>query len=63
VNYDGNTGTNVNFLINAYANSNTITMTLEKPDGSRFDVSMSTGTYTVNPVLATKVIDAGGGKK
>jgi carboxyl-terminal processing protease len=61
LNYDA--GANVNFLINAYTNSSSIAMTLEKPDGSSFNVSMSTGTYIVNPVLATKVIDAGGGKK
>jgi C-terminal processing protease CtpA/Prc len=63
--YDGNggSGTNVNFLVNAYTNSSTITLTLKKPDGSSFDVSMSTGTYNVNPVLTSKVVDAGGGKK
>ncbi|GGH07364.1 S41 family peptidase [Mucilaginibacter phyllosphaerae] len=62
--YDGNsTGNNVNFLVNAYANSSNITMTLQKPDLTSFDVTMATGTYTVNPVLATNVVDAGGGKK
>lgn len=64
--YDGNVGdngTNVNFLINAYANSSTITLTLKKPDGTSFDVSIATGTYNVNPVLATNVVDAGNGKK
>jgi carboxyl-terminal processing protease len=64
--YDGdNTGStpNVDFLINAYSNSKTITLSLKKPDNTTFDVTMSTGTYTVNPVLTSKVIDAGGGKK
>lgn len=64
--YDGNTGdsgTNVNFLVNAYTNSNTINLTLKKPDGSSFDVTMSTGTYNVNPVLTSKVVNADGGKK
>lgn len=62
--YDGNTsGTNVNFIVKAYANSSSITMTLLKPDNTTFDVSMATGTYTVNPVLATKVIDAGNNRK
>ncbi len=56
-------GTNVNFLINAYANSSNITLTLKRPDLTTFNVTMSTGSYNVNPVLATKVIDAGGGKK
>ncbi|MES2267169.1 MAG: S41 family peptidase [Bacteroidota bacterium] len=59
--YDG--GTNVNFLINAYSNSSNITLTLKKPDQSTFDVTMSTGTYNVNPVLTSTVVDAGGGKK
>jgi carboxyl-terminal processing protease len=62
--YDGDgSGANVNFLINAYSNSKTIAMTLVRPDDSEFNVSMSTGTYIANPVLAKKVIDAGGGKK
>lgn len=59
--YDG--GTNVNFLINAYSNSSNITLTLKKPDQTSFNVTMSTGSYNVNPVLNTTVIDAGGGKK
>ncbi|MES2063866.1 MAG: S41 family peptidase [Bacteroidota bacterium] len=62
--YDGNTtGTNVNFIVNAYANSTSITMTLQKPDNTTFDVTMATANYTVNPVLATKVIDAGNNRK
>ncbi|QHS56952.1 hypothetical protein GWR56_15900 [Mucilaginibacter sp. 14171R-50] len=56
-------GTNVDFLIKAYSQSNDITLTLKKPDGTTFTAAMSTGSYTVNPVLVTKVIDAGGGKK
>ncbi|MET3981526.1 carboxyl-terminal processing protease [Mucilaginibacter sp. UYP25] len=59
--YDG--GNNVNFLINAYLNSSNINLTLKKPDGSTIDVSITTGTYTVNPVLTSNVVDAGGGKK
>jgi carboxyl-terminal processing protease len=62
--YDGNTnGTNVNFIVKAYANSSSITMTLQKPDNTTFDVTMATVNYTVNPVLATKVIDAGNDRK
>ncbi|RYU92470.1 hypothetical protein EWM62_03270 [Mucilaginibacter terrigena] len=56
-------GANVNFLVNAYSNSTSIKLTLKKPDNTTFDVTMSTATYTVNPVLTAKVIDAGGGKK
>ncbi|MGY4536298.1 carboxyl-terminal processing protease [Mucilaginibacter sp. UYNi724] len=59
--YDG--GTNVNFLINAYSNSSNITLTLKKPDQTTVNVTMSTATYTVNPVLTSTVVDAGGGKK
>jgi carboxyl-terminal processing protease len=55
----GGSGTNVNFLINAYSNSSNITLTLRKPDGNSFDVSLATGTYTVNPVLASKVVTVG----
>ncbi|WP_454802430.1 S41 family peptidase [Mucilaginibacter phyllosphaerae] len=64
--YDGGpsgTNTNVNFIVKAYANSSNITMTLLKPDNTSFNVTMSTGTYTVNPVLATKVITADNNKK
>ncbi|MFA6247747.1 MAG: S41 family peptidase [Mucilaginibacter sp.] len=59
----GGSGTNVNFLINAYSNSSTINLTLKKPDGNTFDVTLSTGTYTVNPVLTSKIVDAGNNKK
>jgi carboxyl-terminal processing protease len=62
--YDGDgSGANVNFIVNAYNSSPTITMTLKKPDGNSFNVSMATGSYIVNPVLATNIVDAGGGKK
>jgi len=63
--YDGGggAGTNVNFVINAYSNSSTITMTLKKPDGSTFDVNMNVASYTLNPVLKETVIDLGGGRK
>jgi carboxyl-terminal processing protease len=59
----GGSGANVNFLINAYANSNTINLTLKKPDDTSFGVTLTTGTYNVNPVLATKVVDVGNNKK
>jgi carboxyl-terminal processing protease len=61
--YDGSSGTNVNFIVNAYANSSTITMILAKPDKTTMTVTLNTATYKVNPILATKVIDAGAGKK
>lgn len=63
--YDGNggSGTNLNFVINAYANSNTITMVLKKPDATNITVTLNVATYTINPVIVHKVIDQGGGKK
>lgn len=63
--YDANTSaaTNYNFVINAYYKSSSISMTLKKPDNSTFDVTLATASYTVNPVLKTKVLDLGNGKK
>lgn len=63
--YDGNggPGTNLNFVINAYANSNTINMVLKKPDATNITVTLNVATYTINPVIVHKVIDQGGGKK
>jgi C-terminal processing protease CtpA/Prc len=62
--YDGaTTSTNVNFIVNAYSNSSNITMTLLKPDGTSFNVSLTTAIYTINPVITSKVIDLGNGKK
>ncbi|WP_374948202.1 S41 family peptidase [Mucilaginibacter sp.] len=59
----GGSGANVNFVINAYANSNNITMTLKRFDGTTFNASLAVATYTLNPVLSEKVIDAGNGRK
>jgi len=67
VSYDGpgyGTGTsaNLNFVINAYSNSNTISMTLLKPDGGTLTVTnMAVTNYTVNPVLTYKTFDQGNG--
>jgi carboxyl-terminal processing protease len=68
--YDGGPGygdgssTNLNFVINAYSNSNTITMTLLKPDGTTKTVTnMNVSTYTVNPVLKDTIFDQGNGHK
>ncbi len=41
----------------------TITLTLKKPDGTSFTAKVNVGTYTVNPVLKSAVIDAGNGHK
>ncbi|MBK0379086.1 S41 family peptidase [Mucilaginibacter segetis] len=66
ISYDagsGGSGANVNFVINAYAYSSNITMTLKKPDGTTFDVNMTTASYTANPVLKYQVYDLGNNKK
>lgn len=62
--YGTGSSTNLNFVINAYSNSNTISMTLLKPDGSTLTVTtMNVANYTVIPVLKTAVFNQGGGKK
>lgn len=60
---NGGSGTNVNFVINAYANSSTITMVLKKQDGTSVTVTLNAATYTTNPVLAHQVFDQGNGHK
>ncbi|MFD0793981.1 S41 family peptidase [Mucilaginibacter litoreus] len=55
-------GPNVKFIVNAYAYSKSITMTLKKPDGSKFDATLSASNYQKNPVLVSKVIEANGKK-
>jgi hypothetical protein len=60
---DGNVSANLTFLLNAYSNSSTITMILKKPDATTFTVTLNTATYKINPVITSKVIDLGGGKK
>ena len=62
--YGNGSSTNLNFVINAYSNSNTISMTLKKPDGSTLTVTnMNVSTYTVNPVLKDTIFDQGNGHK
>jgi len=60
--YGDGTSNNYNFVYNAYVNSNTITMTLKKTDGTTMTVtSMPIANYTVNPVLTYKTFDEGNG--
>jgi C-terminal processing protease CtpA/Prc len=62
--YGTGTSTNLNFVINAYSNSNTISMTLQRPDGTTLTVTnMNVSTYTVNPVLKDTIFDQGNGHK
>ncbi len=60
--YDGGSGTHTQFVINAYANSNTITLKLQKADQSTIEVTLNATNYTTNPVLTYKTINAGNGK-
>lgn len=55
-------GANLTFVTNALG-SDVISMTLKKPDGTTFDVSLAASGYTLKPVVKTAVIDAGNGKK
>jgi carboxyl-terminal processing protease len=67
--YDGpgfgnGSSANLNYVINSYSNSNTISMTLLKPDGTTLTVNnMSVANYTVNPVLKDTIFDQGNGHK
>jgi carboxyl-terminal processing protease len=61
--YTGSTSTNYTALVNALFNSPTVTMTVQKPDNTTFNVTLTTANYTVNPVLKTKILDVGNGKK
>lgn len=61
--YTGGSGTNYTALVNALFNSTTITMTVQKPDNSTATVTLNTASYTVNPVIKTKVITLDNGKK
>jgi carboxyl-terminal processing protease len=60
--YDGASGTRTQFVINAYTRSSTITMVLQKPDNTNITVNLAGGSYTVNPVLTYKTVNAGNGK-
>ncbi|WDF53851.1 S41 family peptidase [Mucilaginibacter sp. KACC 22063] len=61
--FDATSDSNIDFIINAYSNSSTITMTLQKPDGTTMSANLSTTSYTVNPLFTSTVIDLGNGKK
>jgi C-terminal processing protease CtpA/Prc len=62
INYDGSSGTNVNFVINAIFYSSTVTLGLLRPDGSAFTATLTAQNYTVNPVLTYKVFNQGNGQ-
>jgi len=62
ISYD-NGGTRTQFVVNAFYYSTTITLILEKPDLTRFTVTLNASPYTTNPVITYKVIDTGNGHK
>jgi carboxyl-terminal processing protease len=63
--YDGDgTSANLNFLNDAFFNSNTIALVLKKPDGTSLTVpNLAVANYTVNPVLKDTVYTVATGKK
>src|SRR5207237_8168241 len=46
-------GANVDYVVNAYSNSSTITMILTKPDGTQTTVSLNAAVYTNNHVITS----------
>jgi len=62
ITYDGSSGSNVNFVINAYSQSSTITMVLKKPDGTSMTVNLNTASYKINPIITYKTFNQGNGK-
>lgn len=60
---NGTVTANVNFVINAYSESSTITMQLQRQDNSLFTVTLNTSNYKINPVIKHKEFNLGVGKK
>nr|WP_294794188.1 S41 family peptidase [uncultured Mucilaginibacter sp.] len=62
--YDASSGgANVQFVVNAYAYSNTITMVLQKDDLTTFTVNLTAASYITNPVITYKVLSTVNGGK
>ncbi|HWD89224.1 MAG TPA: S41 family peptidase [Mucilaginibacter sp.] len=55
-------GTNYNFVVNAYFNSNTISLVLQKPDGSSMTANISVANYNINPILKDTTYNLGNGR-
>jgi len=51
-----------NFVV-AAINATPLTLNLTRPDATTYSVTLNVTSYTANPVLSSKVIDLGGGKK
>ena len=54
--------TNYNFVVNAYFNSNTISLVLKKPDGTSKTASLSIANYNFTPILKDTTYNVGAGK-
>jgi len=59
---DPNKDPNLLMVVKALSQSK-IKLTLKKPDGSSFTVTINTGSYSVNPVLKSTIISAANGHK
>jgi carboxyl-terminal processing protease len=59
--YSGS-GTNYNFVVNAYFYSNTISLVLKKPDGTSKTANIGVANYNVNPILKDTTYTLPGGK-
>jgi C-terminal processing protease CtpA/Prc len=53
-------GATTQFVVNAYAYSKTISMTLVRADNTTMTVNLNTEKYTINPVITHRVIDVDG---
>ncbi|MGY3212560.1 S41 family peptidase [Mucilaginibacter sp. HD30] len=56
-------GSRTQFVVNAFFYSNSITLTLERPDGTQFTATVNANSYTTNPVITYKVFSGTGGHK
>ena len=57
---DGTKQATIDFLNDAiYSSKTSVDLTLQRFDGSQFDVTVSKGTYTVNPIISSNVFTVG----
>jgi len=61
--YGSGTSTNLNYVSNAIYNSQSITMTMMRNDGTTYNVSFNVGNYNVNPVLKDTILTEANGNK
>lgn len=56
-------GPRTQFVVNSFFYSNTITLVLQRPDGTQFTTTVNNGAYTTNPILTYKVFNGTNGRK